>query len=393
MNAQTKLPATWRSCGNFHLLLMLTVALLLMVPVAAFSDELVVNGDFEQPDLEELGVLDEDGNGWTTFFGQNVDEDYCETNGFEECHGGTLVPGWEVYWSDSINEGVLKPGRLEIQRNLVAGCMPCSQNQKAELDSHHRPDSSDCNVTLMQRINTCPRMPYTLSFSWRPRTEVGDDSNMLVLVDDDTVLRSTSTDTYWTDETYNFIAGDDFESLLVFEAFGHGNTYGMLLDNISVQGQDGENPNDCQPIEICGSKPANLELLYNGSYGDGDYHMQDPDEVVIETFTGDPLPDVVFIKVYDHRYGNRNAAVLFAEEVRLGETFPVLNDYSEWKMGFVPPRISIEILDSSDGMMLQRVTFHTSCSQPLNVADQFGGIAVWGFTPRETVPTTMPLLK
>lgn len=401
MNAHTKLPANWRSSGIARLLMLLMFTFLLAVPFTAMSDELVVNGDFEQPDLEALGILDADGNGWTTFFGQNVDPDYCESQGLPECHDGMLVPGWEVYWSDTLDPGPPEPGRLEIQRNLIAGCKPCSLNQKAELDSHHRPapdgtldpTATDCNVTLMQRLNTCPRMPYALSFSWRPRTEVTDDNNMLVLVDDDSILRSTSTDTHWTDETYNFIAGDDFESLIVFEAFGHGNTYGMLLDDVSVQGQDGDNPNDCEPIAVCGDKPANLELLYNGPHSDGDYHMQDAAEVVIDTRTNEPLPNAVFIKVYDHRYGNKNAAVLFAEEVLLGETFSVLNDYSDWKMGFVPPRISIEILDTSENTLLERITFHTSCSQPLDVGNQFGGVAVWGFTPRDTVEKKMPLLR
>lgn len=399
MNAQTKLPAARHGSGSFRLLSLLAAAFLLAVPLTAMAEELVVNGDFEEPDLAAMGILDADGNGWTTFFGQNADPGYCERNGFPECHGGTLVPGWEVYWSDSFDTGLMEPGRVEIQRNLIAGCTPCSQNQKAELDSHHRlaadgtfnPRMADCNVTLLQRVDTCPRTAYTLSYSWRPRTETADDSNMLVVVDDDTLLRTTSTAMFWTDGSYNFIADDDFETTLVFEAFGLGNTYGMLLDDVSLRGQNGSDPFECERIAVCGIKPANLELLYNGPHANGDHYAQDPGEVVIETFASGALPNVVFIEVYDHRHRTGNGGRLFAEEVLVGETFPILNDYSEWNKPFVPPRITIEIRDTAAFELLQRITFHTSCSQPLAVGDQFGGIAVWGFTPRGTEARTTAL--
>ena len=38
------------------------------------------------------------------------------------------------------------------------------------------------------------------------------------------------------------------------------------------------------------------------------------------------------------------------------------------------------ILDG-DGELLQYVTFHTSCSQPLGVGDQFGSFLIEGFVP------------
>lgn len=382
MKVETTTTARWRMSVAYGLPAFLILLLLAAAPMRAMADELVINGDFEEPDLEVMGLTDINGNGWTTFFGQNVGPTYCDDHGFPACNGGTLVPGWDVYWSDSFDLGILEPGRIEIQRGLVATCLPCSFNQKAELDSHHRVGSSNNNVTLVQTINTCPRMPYTLTFSWRPRTAVFDDNDMLAMINDDLLLSTTSTAQYWTDETYHFISPDQYGSDLLFEAFGLGNTFGMLLDNVSVEGIDAASPLDCQPVEVCGDKPANLELLYNGPHSDGDVYTQDPSEVVIETFTVDPLPTVVFIKVFDHQYGTPNASMLFAEEVLLGEKFEILDAGSDWNKPFVPPRITIEIRDTGDNSLLQRVTFHTSCSQPLDVGDQFGGIAVWGFTPR-----------
>ena len=38
------------------------------------------------------------------------------------------------------------------------------------------------------------------------------------------------------------------------------------------------------------------------------------------------------------------------------------------------------IYTSQGGTLLQRVNFHTSCSQPLNVGDEFGAITVLGGT-------------
>lgn len=353
-------------------------------PLTAVSDELVVNGGFEEPDLTELGY---DDTSWTTFFGQNADEDWCSSNGFPACNDDTQVPGWDVVWQDSVLSGEFKPGRLEIQRGFLAGSRPYRGEQKAELDSHHRADSDgnfdpdlDHNVVLSQGLNTCPRAAYTLSYAWRPRTLTEDDNDMLVLIDDKSLIEHTNLVQEWTTETFNFISNDSPPSQLGFTSLGTATTLGMFLDEVSVQGPDGSQPEACETIPVCGSKPAQLEMLYNGPFEREDFFTQDPGEVEIETFTDDdePLPDVVNISVHDHLYGKRNAREpLFNGEVTNGDTFTFSGTRGRKKL--VPPKIYIEI--SKGGDLLQRVTFHTSCSQPLNVGDQFGGVAVFGFTP------------
>lgn len=366
-----------RKSGTSGLLAAALTTLMLVTPLMALSDELVVNGGFEEPNLEDLGY---GSNSWTTFFGQNVfPADHCSSNGLPACNGDILVPGWSVYWSD----GTM--GRLEIQRGFVGGSYPDVGDQKAELDSHHRVNAEgvedlenlDHNVTLVQELKTCPRAPYALSYSWKPRTLEEDDNDMLVLIDGEFLVSHTNLVNEWNTESYNFIAKDSGFSGIAFESLGLATTLGMYLDDVSVQGPDGSNPEACEQVPVCGSKPAELEMLYNGPFSDGDFHSQDPDQVVIETFTEDPLPNTVFIKAYDHLYGKKNAGHLFEGSVDLGETFSFTG--TKGRKALVPPKITIEI--HADGALLQRVSFHSSCSQPLNVGDQFGGVAIFGFTP------------
>ena len=50
---------------------------------------------------------------------------------------------------------------------------------------------------------------------------------------------------------------------------------------------------------------------------------------------------------------------------------------SETRLGGVT---HLSIFDS-EGSLIQKVAFHTSCSEPLNYGDQFGGLRLTGFTP------------
>ncbi|MGK7295914.1 MAG: DUF7467 domain-containing protein [Candidatus Wenzhouxiangella sp. M2_3B_020] len=395
MNTSTRFTANLRASGLSGLLVS---AILAALPLSAAADELVVNGDFEQPNLSLLppalvkgdGIIaGEEPDGWSTFFGENVDEFHCTSFGIEPCHGGMLVEGWTVLWQDTMLPGSTPvPGRLEIQAGSVGGILAAKGNQKAELDSHHRIGAGGVfdrnlnhNVVISQALPTCERSPYTLTYEWKPRTATQTDSDIRVLIDDEELISHTALANQWTQESYNFITDDDPFTPLAFDSFGQDTTYGMLLDNVSVQGINKELQNCEEARAVCGTKPAELELFYNGPDSDGDSYSQDPSEVEIETFTGGaPLPEVVKIRVYDHHYGRENKqAILFDEEVVLGETFSFSGTKGRKKL--IPPRTYIEILDNATGDLLQRISFHTSCSQPLNLGDQFGGIAIWGFTP------------
>lgn len=389
MNLSSNTLSANRKFGAPRPLSALITALLVAAPLTAVSEELVINGGFEEPNLEALNLTNEDGNGWTTFFGQNVGEDYCEDTNRPACHG--LIPGWQVFWQDNLpgQEGV-QPGRLEVQRGNVAGSLAPEGDQKAELDSHFRvgtdgnfdPALSN-NAMIMQELKTCPGTPYTLTYDWLPRPGVDGTVEMLVAIDNQQLISRQSQSGVWESDELKFIASGTGYNSIAFAAVGDGDTLGMLLDNVSVQGQKATDNESCEPPPaVCGDKPARLELLYNGPLGAGGSNSQESGEVIVDTFTGDALPNVVKIKVYDHLYGKRGATELFSGKVDIGESFSFSG--TKGKKALIPPKVFIEISQMTGpnaGELLQLVSFHTSCSQPLNVGDQFGGVAVWGFTP------------
>ena len=115
-----------------------------------------------------------------------------------------------------------------------------------------------------------------------------------------------------------------------------------------------------------------IELLYDADTNGLDVHDQDAESVFIETYG--PLPDVAKIKVFDHK---RERNELFSGTVAIGKTFEVTGDALGRR--WIPPKLIVEITDPDSGMMVQSIEFHTSCSQPLHVGDQFGGIGVYDF--------------
>lgn len=205
---------------------------------------------------------------------------------------------------------------------------------------------------IMQELKTCPGTPYTLTYDWLPRPGVGGTVEMLVAIDNQQLISRQSQSGVWESDELKFIASDTGYNSIAFAAVGGGD------------------------------QPARLELLYNGPLDAGGSNSQDSGEVIVDTFTEDPLPNVVKIKVYDHLYGKRGAAELFSGKLDIGESFSFSG--TKGKKELIPPKIFIEISQMTGpdaGELLQLVSFHTSCSQPLNVGDQFGGVAVWGFTP------------
>jgi hypothetical protein len=334
--------------------------------------ELVVNGGFEQPPVDEAKYEQP----WMSYFDELSGADACEPSEEVVCPDET-IPGWVVFWRDSLlGDGPAKPGRLELQRGDVAGATPKEGEQKAELDSHYRSDSEDNNVAILQLLETCPRTPYSFSYSWKARTQDEGDNDMLVLIDDEVILEHVEYRESWTDEKYEFIANDSGLSILGFTSIGTSTLLGMFIDKVSVTGADGSDPAACDPPpSVCGDKPRSLQLLYDADLNGEDYYNQDPSEVSIKPF-GIKLPAVVKIRVYDHFRKANKRSILFNEEVTIGQSFAI-----EGPRRRIPPRLFIDIHETGTDKLLQSIEFHTSCSQPLNVGDEFGGIAIWGFTP------------
>ncbi len=221
-----------------------------------YASNLIVNGDFESPVVTHP-------NNWTTYYGQNF-TGTCTV----ECYG--LVDGWSVWWADD-----LTAGRLELQRGPVSGILPFKNNQKAELDSHHRAGNDNNNVVIFQFMEVCEGEPYVLDYAWKSRTPEEHDNDIFVLVDE-LIVRNHSLNSKWMTETLNFVATDNIIHA-AFVSFGTSNTRGMYMDDIQL---NGNSPEECDytPEDIClDGKPSGLNLLYSGINGIN--HGQDPSEV------------------------------------------------------------------------------------------------------------------
>lgn len=128
------------------------------------------------------------------------------------------------------------------------------------------------------------------------------------------------------------------------------------------------------PVAICGSKPASIEWTYLGSDCSASNFVQDPAGVYCGGSVGaaDPVRIVM-------THNTQPGRVYFDGIVTLGETFVELGSAGH-KNGKVPPTTLVQIFDLM-GNLLQESQFHTSCSQPLEVGDQFGAVIITGFTP------------
>ena len=123
---------------------------------------------------------------------------------------------------------------------------------------------------------------------------------------------------------------------------------------------------------ICPAKPSTLAYTYVGTDCSASNYVQDPANV---TCSGDPMyADPVQIVVTK---SNKPNEVYFSGIVPLGGTF--VEDGAGFPSGKVAPNTRIQIYDML-GTLLQDTSFHTSCSQPLEVGDQFGASIITGFT-------------
>jgi hypothetical protein len=327
---------------------------------------------------------------------------YCEafvnTPAGDHCEDG-LLRGWSAIWSDTLGHAVPdEPGRIELQNVEKDGCVARDGSQKAELDSHHRyvdDEHGDNDIYLYQVLQTCPNKLYTLSYSYRPRRR--NTADMDVWVDAKLLCSHSSaappdpTPIPWEDVTVYFTSGD-YPTELGFNACSCGDTYGPFLDAVSVHGPTPGDP-ECDDGPICGERPNTLTFFYNGELVyDGDtpgYHDQDPGEVIIWTKEGlTELPDTVFIEAYNgigkYKNATRGKKVRSDDGLLYEWTVPELTALFTVVSGgekadkWLPPTMMFKIY-SEDGMtLLQTVQFHTSCSQPLDIGDQFGPIVVAG---------------
>jgi hypothetical protein len=120
-----------------------------------------------------------------------------------------------------------------------------------------------------------------------------------------------------------------------------------------------------------GFKPQLLEMQYTGEDCTASNNDQDPKKTLCE---GDPNDDLkVFIRASDkEKPDDSKAKVWFEGPVDLNDTFDI--DATNAGEDKLKSNTWVLIFDSRGGKLLQKINFHTSCSQPLAVGDQFGSL-------------------
>ncbi|MDA1280656.1 MAG: hypothetical protein O3B95_11585 [Chloroflexi bacterium] len=155
-----------------------------------------------------------------------------------------------------------------------------------------------------------------------------------------------------------------------------GDTFGSveLAKFINEDGRE-----DCEPgstsADLCEGrvKAGILHMMYTGAAASS--HTQDPTKVTITDSNGGPgATDPVFIVVKN----SDGSKTWFTGPVALGGTFDI--DSATGGATKLDTETKIYIYASEGGTLLQTARFHTSCSQPLKVDDQFGASKVIGLT-------------
>ena len=72
--------------------------------------------------------------------------------------------------------------------------------------------------------------------------------------------------------------------------------------------------------------------------------------------------------------------IWFTGTVALDSTFDI--DATNANDDDLSSNTFVHIFDMEGGSLLQTVKFHTSCSQPLSLGDQFGSLLLEGFVPK-----------
>jgi hypothetical protein len=145
----------------------------------------------------------------------------------------------------------------------------------------------------------------------------------------------------------------------------------------------GQVPPDPDPsADLCANgKPQILTMEYTGEDCGASSHSQEAKKV---SCSGDPgSAGTVYIIACDKKniadLGNDKTKIWFEGFVKLYETFDInATSLGESKL---KAETVVHIFASMDLVndWLQSVRFHTSCSQPLNLEDQFGSLKLEGF--------------
>jgi len=143
-----------------------------------------------------------------------------------------------------------------------------------------------------------------------------------------------------------------------------GNQFGAS-QVVSCIGEDEAVEGDC----CANGKPVRLTMQYTGDDCSATQHGQNPDKVSCDDFGA--LGGTVFIRASDKEDPNAgDAKVWFEGDVNLDDEYVI--DAEAAGESKLKAKTYLHLYDMEGGTLLQQVEFHTSCSQPLFLGNQFG---------------------
>jgi len=187
----------------------------------AIGDNLLLNGDFEQPVVATAQK-------WDIF------------------PSGTVGLGWIVDWesTQASYDGATRPApALQELHRGVNGWLPQNGNQYAELDGDWDGPAGSLTgepalVKIYQNIATTPGTKYELRYHYSPRPNTGTADNTLIVRIDDTQVASHTavgnSNTDWTMYAKEFVA-TAATTKVEFAGAGTANALGVFLDNVSLR--------------------------------------------------------------------------------------------------------------------------------------------------------------
>ncbi len=132
-------------------------------------------------------------------------------------------------------------------------------------------------------------------------------------------------------------------------------------------------------VDSCATgKPVLLTMVYTGDGDDATSHTQDDGKVNV---VGDPndAASVRIVAINKENMDDKKLKVWFDGTVALGDSFDINADTGDGKKKKKLGSKTFVLVLDADGNLLQHVEFHTSCSQPLNIGNQFGSVQLTGF--------------
>ncbi|RMG77291.1 MAG: hypothetical protein D6714_20025, partial [Bacteroidetes bacterium] len=139
------------------------------------------------------------------------------------------------------------------------------------------------------------------------------------------------------------------------------------------------------------NKPQAVTLRYTGEDCGATHHSQASDKVNCD---GDPNGAASVYIIANEKENPNDGKIWFTGTVALDGTFTVdAQNAGKSKLG---SKTFVHIYASEGGALLQEIEFHTSCSQPLFIGDQFGSLLLEGIrfedgtTCESTPPETCP---